>query len=75
MSIHSQKQHFTICLLRKKYSRFVNETKVFNFCASKRRNRRVFTTGAEICALVFMVKHVYNEDHDMILLIFVMYGF
>ena len=39
MSIHTQKQHFTICLLCEKYSRFVYETKAFNFCASKQLHR------------------------------------
>ena len=39
MSIHTQKQHFTICLLCEKYSRFVYETEAFNFCASKQLHR------------------------------------
>ena len=80
MSIHTQKQHFTICLLRKKNSIFVNETKALNFsvfCASKHfifllqqlftvktaSSSAFVTTRAEICALLFMGKNVYNANN------------
>ena len=43
--------------------------------SKQRRNRRFFTTSAEICALVFMGKYVYNANHDMIMLTSVIDGF
>ena len=86
MPIHTQKQHFTIGSLHRKYARFVNETKAFNSCASKQLIfllQQIFT--ASLSLFVFdqrgdfragaFDQYVKNASHDMKMMTSVMVGF
>ena len=66
--------------MKQRHLTSVHPSNLFSHCNSyllskQRRNQRFFTTSAEICALLFMGKYVYNANHDMLMLTFVRDGF